>query len=133
MFQFDPIGYIKSDFVEKFGIPRQPGLSPNSEAAIVMERNQFNEEALRDLDGNSHIWLIFVFNSLKKTPDKARIRPPRLGGNKFVGVYSSRSPYRPNPIGLSLVKLNGISIEENEIKVHIKNHDLVDKTPILDI
>ena len=133
MYNFSSIGYIKSNFVEKFGIPRQSGLSPSSKAAIVLENTGFNREATQDLEGNSHIWVIFVFDKLKKIPDKAKIRPPRLGGNKYVGVYSSRSPYRPNPIGLSLVQLEGISCAKDSINVHIGNHDLLDGTPVIDI
>ena len=133
MFNFDPIGHIRSDFTEKFGIPRQPGITPSLDGAIVLERTRFNEEALRDLEGYSHIWIIFVFHDLKKSPDKARIRPPRLGGNKYVGVFSSRSPYRPNPIGLSLVKLDEIVIGKEHIEVRIFDHDLLNDTPVIDI
>ena len=133
MYNLNPIGTIKCNFIEKFGIPRQPGLSPSSKAVIQMPKNRFNEEALQDIEGSSHIWVIFIFDKLKKTPDKPKIRPPRLGGNKFVGVFSSRSPYRPNPIGLSLVKLSHLSSDKEFINIHISDHDLMTGTPVLDI
>ena len=133
MFNFSTIGTIECNFVEKFGIPRQPGLSPSSDAKIKMPNTRFNEEALQDLEGCSHIWVIFVFDKLKKIPDKPKIRPPRLGGNKYVGVFSSRSPYRPNPIGLSLVEFKGIDKTNESICVLISNHDLMNGTPVIDI
>lgn len=133
MINIEPIATIRSVFSENFGIPRQPGLCPSSTAYLEFDNNEFNREALKDLDGNSHIWIIFYFHALKKTPDKAKIRPPRLGGNKYVGVFSSRSPYRPNPIGLSLVELEGIEQTQQTIKLNISNHDLLEGTPVLDI
>ena len=133
MFNMPPIGHIRCDFKEKFGIPRQAGISPSVSGAIVLPNTRFNEDALGDLQGFSHIWVIFVFHDLKKPPDKARIRPPRLGGNKYVGVFSSRSPYRPNPIGLSLVELGSINSVKDEIEIDIHGHDLLDGTPVLDI
>ena len=133
MFNFSTIGIIECNFVEKFGIPRQPGLSPSSDAQIKMPKTRFNQEAIQDLEGCSHIWVIFVFDKLKKIPDKPKIRPPRLGGNKYVGVFSSRSPYRPNPIGLSLVEFKGITKTCDHIYILISNHDLMNETPVLDI
>ena len=133
MYNFEPIGTVRCNFIEKFGIPRQPGLSPSSEAIIEFPNNRFFEDSIKDLEGNSHIWVIFIFSSLKKKPDKAKIRPPRLGGNKYVGVFSSRSPYRPNPIGLSLVKFSHISYTKENIRLHISDHDLLNGTPVLDI
>jgi len=130
---FEPIATVKSVFTEKFGIPRQSGLCPASTAGIVFPLNRFNEDALSNLDGYSHLWVIFYFHSLKKSPDKAKIRPPRLGGNQYAGVFSSRSPYRPNPIGLSLVELCNIEIQNDAIIVNIANHDLLEGTPVLDI
>jgi tRNA (adenine37-N6)-methyltransferase len=133
MIEFNFIGKVRCGFKEKFGIPRQPGLCPNVPAQVILEKTRFNEEAVRELDMYSHIWIIFHFHLLKKIPDKARIRPPRLGGNQYVGLYSSRSPYRPNPIGLSLVQLEGIEFNEKEICLNILSHDLHDGTPVLDI
>ena len=133
MMELKPIATVRSIFKEKFGIPRQPGLCQSASAYLEFCNNDFNREALKDLEGCSHIWIIFFFHDLKKVPDKAKIRPPRLGGNKYVGVFSSRSPYRPNPIGLSLVELESISFSEEKIKVKISNHDLLEGTPVLDI
>ncbi|MCM8539365.1 MAG: tRNA (N6-threonylcarbamoyladenosine(37)-N6)-methyltransferase TrmO [Lentisphaeraceae bacterium] len=133
MITLEPIATVKSIFTENFGIPRQAGLCPASSAYLEFENNDFYREALKDLEGTSHLWIIFYFHALKKSPDKAKIRPPRLGGNKYVGVFSSRSPYRPNQIGLSLVEFSGIEIEQDYIKLKIANHDLLDGTPVLDI
>lgn len=133
MINIEPIATVKSIFTENFGIPRQPGLCPSASAYLEFPNNEFYREALKDLDGSSHIWIIFYFHSLKKAPNKAKIRPPRLGGNKYVGVFSSRSPYRPNQIGLSLVEYKGLQQEKSAIKLHISNHDLLDGTPVLDI
>lgn len=131
--EFKPVAHIKSIFGEKFGIPRQSGICPSATAVIEFENNRFNDDALADLQGYSHLWVIFYFHSLKKSPDKAKVRPPRLGGNKFVGVFSSRSPYRPNRIGLSLVEVSQIEKTTASINIHICNHDLLDGTPVLDI
>ena len=133
MAEINPIAFVRSPFREKFGIPRQPGLCPAVSAEIVFEKNNFNKEALREITDVSHIWVIFQFSSLKKVPDKARIRPPRLGGNTYVGVFSSRSPYRPNSLGMSLVALNDMYENKNEIVLVISSHDLLDGTPIFDI
>ena len=131
--EFKPIAHIRSIFGDKFGIPRQSGICPSATGVIEFENNRFNEDALTDIEGYSHLWVIFYFHSLKKSPDKAKIRPPRLGGNKFVGVFSSRSPYRPNRIGLSLVEVSQIEKTPEFINIHILNHDLLDGTPVLDI
>ena len=131
--EITPIGTIRSIFREKFGIPRQSGLCPTVRGQVVLPKTDFNIEALKDLEDYSHIWIIFQFHQLKKSPDKAKIRPPRLGGNKYVGVYSSRSPYRPNSLGMSLVELDKVEISNGEIRVHISNHDLLDGTPVFDI
>lgn len=133
MIELEPIATVRSIFTENFGIPRQSGLCPASLAYLEFANNEFNREALKDLDGTSHIWIIFYFHSLKKSPDKAKIRPPRLGGNKYVGVFSSRSPYRPNQIGLSLVEFKGIEQTDKFIQLKIANHDLLEGTPVLDI
>ena len=133
MINIEPIATISSVFQDKFGIPRQPGLCPSADAFLEFPAENFYKEALKDIEGYSHIWIIFYFHSLKKTPDKAKIRPPRLGGNKYVGVFSSRSPYRPNQIGLSLVENKGTEISNDSVRLHITNHDLLDGTPVLDI
>lgn len=128
------IAHIRSDFQTKFGIPRQSGLVDELEASIVFEPEYRIPEALRELDGYSHIWLIWQFSECTDKEWSPTVRPPRLGGNKRVGVFASRSPFRPNPIGLSCVKL--LAIEETEKYGHIlkvSGADLLDGTPIYDI
>ena len=128
-----PIGYIRSDFKEKFGIPRQSGRAPSLKAEIVFYPEYRNPEALRDIESFSHLWLIFDFSLAHKEGWNATVRPPRLGGNQRVGVFASRSPFRPNPIGLSCVKLEKVQ-ESDEGKVLIvSGADLVDGTPIFDV
>lgn len=127
------IARIYTDFKEKFGIPRQSGISGNI-AKIVFEPKYRRREALRGLEGYSYIWLIWSFSDIKRTEWSPTVRPPRLGGNKRVGVFATRSPYRPNPIGLSSVKLIEIKETKNEGTVLIvEGADTLDKTPIYDI
>lgn len=129
-----PIAYISTDFKEKFGIPRQSGRAPSLEAKIVFTPKFRNAEALREIEGFSHLWLLFDFSLAHKNDWSATVRPPRLGGNKRVGVFASRSPFRPNPIGLSCVKLLRVESTENEGSVLIvSGADLLDGTPILDV
>lgn len=124
-----PIAYIKSPFHEKFGIPRQSGLVPEIRAKIVFEPEYAVPEALRGLEGYSHIWLIWGFHKAERDTWSPTVRPPRLGGNKRVGVFATRSPFRPNSIGLSVVRL-----EKTEgCTLHVKGADLLDGTPIYDI
>ena len=133
-FTVKPIAYIETDFKEKFGIPRQSGRAPSLRARIVFTPEYRNAEALREIEGFSHLWLLFDFSLAHKTEWSATVRPPRLGGNKRVGVFASRSPFRPNPIGLSCVKLIGVEQTETEGAVLIvSGADLLDGTPILDI
>ena len=127
------IARIYTDFKEKFGIPRQSGLSAGI-AKIVFEPKYRRPEALHGLDGYSHIWLIWEFSELKREGWSPTVRPPRLGGNKRVGVFATRSPYRPNPLGLSSVRLIEIKKTKNEGTVLIvEGADLLDGTPIYDI
>lgn len=129
-----PIAYIETDFKEKFGIPRQSGRAPSLRARIVFIPEYRSVEALREIEGFSHLWLLFDFSLAHKTEWSATVRPPRLGGNKRVGVFASRSPFRPNPIGLSCVKLIGVEQTETEGAVLIvSGADLLDGTPILDV
>jgi tRNA-Thr(GGU) m(6)t(6)A37 methyltransferase TsaA len=128
LFQFEPIGYIETCFKERFGTPRQPGLVPSSWGQIRL-RNELNlSDALVGLDGFSHIWVIFVFHQNTNKGIKTKVHPPRLEGEK-IGLYATRTPHRPNPIGLSVVKLEKI---EGGI-VYVSGVDLVDGTPVLDI
>lgn len=133
-FEMRPIARIRSDFGSKFGVPRQSGLVDALEAAVVFEEPYRNADALRGLEGFSHIWLIWAFHQSQRTEWSPTVRPPRLGGNQRVGVFASRSPFRPNPIGLSSVRLDRIVHTDALGPVlHVRGADLVDGTPILDI
>ena len=125
-FSFKPIGYIKSTYKKKYDAPRQPSVEDEKQGKIILEQHQNYETALHDLDGFSHIWVIYVFH--KNSHWKPKVLPPRNIREK-KGVFSTRSPYRPNQIGMSLVKLKSIKGRT----LHIEDHDLLDGTPILDI
>lgn len=131
---FKPIAYINNEFKSKFAIPRQSGIAKDLISTIVFEPEFRDDNSLRGLDGFSHLWLIWHFSENKKTKWSATVRPPRLGGNIRMGVFATRSPYRPNPIGLSCVKLVDILKAENVGTVLVvSGADLLDKTPIFDI
>lgn len=128
------IAKIYTEFDEKFGIPRQSGLVGETVGRIVFEPEYRNPEALRGIDGYSHLWLLWQFSEAMREDWSPTVRPPRLGGNKRMGVFATRSPYRPNPIGLSSVKLIGTEKNENEGTVLIVGGaDLLSGTPIYDI
>jgi tRNA-Thr(GGU) m(6)t(6)A37 methyltransferase TsaA len=132
--QIKPIAFIETDFKEKFGIPRQSGRVNEVISKIVFEPEFRNPDALRGIDGFSHLWLIFDFSLSHTEKFSPTVRPPRLGGNQKVGVFASRSPFRPNSIGLSSVKLISVEKTENQGDVLIvAGADLLDKTPIYDI
>lgn len=133
MYEFSPIGIVHSPFKERFAIPRQPGLAPEARGILELFPPYDQPEAVRGLDGFSHIWVVFVFHALHKQGWKPTVRPPRLGGNERVGVFASRSPFRPNPIGQSVVALEKIEIQSGRIRLHIAGIDLMDQTPVLDI
>ncbi len=126
------IARIRTDFPEKFGIPRQSGLS-SSTARIVFEKEYRNDDALRGIEGYSHLWLIWKFSESERDTWSPTVRPPRLGGNKRVGVFATRSPFRPNPLGLSSVELVGIEKTDEGTVLIVKGADLLDGTPIYDI
>ncbi len=128
-----PIGIITSCFKEKFGIPRQPGLVKDSSAVLELYPEFAREEAVRELEGFSHIWVIFVFHKASGKNWKPTVRPPRLGGNKKVGVFASRSPFRPNPVGISAVKLEKIEAANGKILLYLSGIDILDQTPVIDI
>jgi len=129
-----PIAYISTDFKEKFGIPRQSGRAKALTAKITFVPEFRNAEALREIEGFSHLWLLFDFSLAHKQAWSATVRPPRLGGNKRVGVFASRSPFRPNPIGLSCVQLLKVEYSETDgATLLVSGADLLDGTPILDI
>lgn len=132
-FDFQAIGIIRSCFPEKFGIPRQPGLVKEATATLELLPPYDRTEALDDLEAFSHLWLIFVFHASLKEAWKPTVRPPRLGGNKRVGVFASRSMFRPNPIGLSVVELERVDTTGAAPRLILKGVDLLDGTPVLDI
>ena len=123
------IAKTESDFPTKFGLPRQSGIVEGNLSRIVFEKEYASPEAIRGLDGYSHIWLIWGFSQIKQKRWSPTVRPPRLGGNKRMGVFATRSPNRPNPLGLSCVRLVAI---ENEALI-VDGADLMDGTPIYDI
>ena len=128
------IARIKSDFPTKFGIPRQSGLVEELQATIIMEPEFRNPDMLRGLDGFSHLWLIWQFSANAEKTWSPTVRPPRLGGNTRLGVFATRSTFRPNFIGLSSVKLEGLEqTKEFGTVIHISGADLMDGTPIFDI
>lgn len=127
------IARIHTDFTEKFGIPRQSGLA-NTAGTIVFEPDFRVKEAFRGLEGFSHLWLIWKFSETEREGWSPTVRPPKLGGNRRVGVFASRSPFRPNPIGLSSVKLERVCTESPQGPVlYVSGADMMDGTPIFDI
>lgn len=137
MMHIQVIGHIKTCYGEKFGVPRQPGLVNEAWGELTFEPDFRKPEAVRGLEGFSHVWLVFVFHQATRKNGahwNPTVRPPRLGGNEKVGVFASRSPFRPNPIGLSCVKLEDIDLgHPNAPVLRLRGVDLVDGTPVLDI
>ncbi|MDS4028931.1 MAG: tRNA (N6-threonylcarbamoyladenosine(37)-N6)-methyltransferase TrmO [Candidatus Contendobacter sp.] len=133
MFQFAPIGVVHSCFREKFGIPRQPGLVPAARATLELLPPYNQPATVRGLEGFSHLWLLFVFHGVPAGRWRATVRPPRLGGNQRLGVFATRSTFRPNPIGLTVVKLDHIAVRRGQVALHLAGVDLLDGTPVLDI
>ena len=133
-FVMKPIARVRSDFSSKFGVPRQSGLVESLESLVVFEPEYRNPDALRGLEGFSHIWLIWVFDQAVRSGWSPTVRPPRLGGNARLGVFATRSPFRPNPIALSAVTLAGIEeTREWGTVLRIRGADLMDGTPVLDV
>lgn len=128
-----PIAHIYTDFNEKFGIPRQSRLVKELLGEIVFETNYRQPEALRGLSDFSHLWLIWGFTKAYKHPYSPTVRPPRLGGNTKMGVFATRSPFRPNPIGLSCVEFDSLKQTENGTVLCVRGADLLNGTPIYDI
>lgn len=130
----EPIAHIRTDFPEKFGIPRQSGLVEGLEGKVVFEPKFRNPDAVRGLEQFSHIWILWQFSENEKAGWSFTVRPPRLGGNTRMGVFATRSPFRPNGIGLSCVRLKSVELTEKEGPVlTVLGADLMDNTPILDI
>ena len=128
------IGHMVSDFSEKFGIPRQSGLVEELESLVVFEPEWRDENALRGIEGFSHVWLIWEFSQARREGWSPTVRPPRLGGNQRMGVFATRSPFRPNPLGLSCVRLLGVEKHPDYGTVlRVGGADLLDGTPIYDV
>lgn len=128
------IAHVRSELPEKFGIPRQSGLVDGLVSYVVFEPQYRDAEALRGIDGFSHLWLLWYFSETAREGWRATVRPPRLGGNTRMGVFATRAPYRPNPIGLSSVRLLGVEKNaENGTFLVIGGADLMDGTPVFDI
>lgn len=127
-----PIAYIKNGYKEKFGVPRQSGLAPSVKSVIEFCEGFRDENCVRDIEQYSHLWLLWGF-SKNENQWSPTVRPPRLGGNKRVGVFATRSPFRPNPVGLSCVKLEAVEDSENGKLLVVSGADLSDGTPIFDI
>lgn len=131
-----PVAYIRTEFPEKFGIPRQSGLVSGLRGQIVFQPSYRNPDALRGLENFSHIWLIWEFNANRGGNGQWQptVRPPRLGGNTHIGVFATRSPFRPNPLGLSCVQIESIDLDTPEGPViNVMGADLMDGTPVYDI
>jgi tRNA (adenine37-N6)-methyltransferase len=133
VYRFDPIGRIRSCFPQKFGIPRQAGLVPEAAAVLELLPPYGRAEALVGLEAFSHIWVVFVFHAHLDRPWHPTVRPPRLGGNRRIGLFASRSAFRPNPVGISAVRLEGIRQAGERAEIDIGGGDFLDGTPVLDI
>lgn len=127
------IGYIRNDYKEKFGIPRQSGLVKSAVSKIVFEPEYRDPNTVRGIEGYSHLWLLWQFSENVEAGWSPTVRPPRLGGNVRMGVFATRSPFRPNPIGLSCVELKSLKLTEEGPVLYVKGADLMDRTPIFDI
>ncbi|MBC7395934.1 MAG: tRNA (N6-threonylcarbamoyladenosine(37)-N6)-methyltransferase TrmO [Bdellovibrionales bacterium] len=131
---FEPIGYLQSCFVEKFGTPRQAGMIPAAQGVLKLKPDPAFRDALRHLDSFSHVWLIFHFHDLADPSWKPLISPPRIDAPNRVGVFASRSPHRPNALGLSAVKLERIDFDaRGGIEIHLSGVDIIDGTPVYDL
>ena len=128
-----PIAYVQSCYPDRFGIPRQAGLVKSAYADIVFDATEDNKLALRGIDEFSHLWVLFIFHGQTYGDFKPLVRPPRLGGNKSVGVYATRSPNRPNAIGMSAVKLLGVIAKKSQLRLQVQGGDFLDGTPVVDI
>ncbi|MGP9435709.1 tRNA (N6-threonylcarbamoyladenosine(37)-N6)-methyltransferase TrmO [Ewingella sp. AOP8-B2-18] len=132
-FSFAQIGTIHSPYKEKFAVPRQPGLIEDGGGELHLLPPYNQAEAVRGLEDFSHIWVMFIFHQTMEGGWRPTVRPPRLGGNARVGVFATRSTFRPNPLGMSLVELKGIRRQGQNVVLELGSLDLVDGTPIVDI
>ncbi len=127
------IGIVRSGFTQKFGIPRQAGLGPDLKATLVIQKEFADPDWWRGIESFSHLWFITHLHQSDDSKTSPVVRPPRLGGNAKLGVFATRSPVRPNPLGLSLVENKGLEFTDKETLLHFANHDLLNGTPIFDI
>ncbi|MFT8212275.1 MAG: tRNA (N6-threonylcarbamoyladenosine(37)-N6)-methyltransferase TrmO [Symbiopectobacterium sp.] len=132
-YHFDQIGVIRSPYKEKFAVPRQPGLIEGGDGELHLLPPYHQPEAVRGLEDFSHIWILFVFHHTMEQGGRPTVRPPRLDGNARMGVFATRSTFRPNPIGMSLVKLKGVRTAGDRVILQLGSLDLVDGTPVVDI
>lgn len=130
---FEAIGYLRTPFKENFGIPRQSGLAPAAQARLELIAPYNEPDAVRGLSDFSHVWIVFVFHGEIDRTWSPLVRPPRLGGNEKRGVFASRSPVRPNPVGLSVVELDAVHAEPGQVWLELSGGDFLDGTPVLDI
>ncbi|HHX8671950.1 TPA: tRNA (N6-threonylcarbamoyladenosine(37)-N6)-methyltransferase TrmO [Vibrio alginolyticus] len=133
MYSIEPIGVIETPYKEKFAVPRQPRLVPEAKARVKLLGAANSPEAVRGLEQFSHVWLLFLFDQNLEAGWKPTVRPPRLGGNERIGVFASRSTFRPNGIGMSAVEVKGVTKQGDQIYLDLGSVDLVDGTPIVDI
>lgn len=131
--QYRPIGFVSSPFKQKFAIPRQPNLVREAKGQVILEKEFACRDSLREIETFSHIWLLFHFHATAEQGWTPTVQPPRLGGKTRVGVFASRSPFRPNAIGMSVVELLDIGEKEGQLVINVAGIDLLDGTPILDI
>lgn len=132
-FQFQTIGIVESPYKQKFAIPRQPGLIAEAKGRLILAPPFAEDDIVRGIEAFSHLWLVFVFHETASKGWSSLVRPPRLGGNVRKGVFATRATFRPNPIGLSVVKLDKVYRRNNNLVLELSGIDLLDGTPILDI
>ena len=132
-FTFKPVGFIESCYQQKFGIPRQPGLVKQATASLTLQPEYSKSEIFRGIEQFSHLWIVFVFHQSIRQNDKTTVRPPRLGGKEKLGVFATRSNFRPNPIGQSVVRFEGVDKIDGRYVLKLSGGDFLDGTPVLDI
>lgn len=133
LFTFNAVGFIESPYKQKFAIPRQPGLIPEARGQLVLQPPYADDAIVRGIESFSHLWLVFVFHQTADKGWSPLVRPPRLGGNQKKGVFATRATFRPNPVGLSVVKLEGVQRRGEQLVLLLSGLDLLDGTPVLDI
>jgi len=132
-FSFEPIGTIHSCFKDKFGVPRQPGLVPSARGTLELFAPYNRAEAWTGVEGFSHLWIQFLFHQCIRDEPGLTVRPPRLGGNQRLGVFATRSTFRPNALGLSVVALERLECVADKVTLHLRGLDLIEGTPVLDV